>query len=147
MAAPQRRYRSTLPTEPAWQEPERVPQRRSPQRALRKKAAGRRRRFAMVVVVPVLLMLGSVYLHTVSGGLGARAAEIDAQLGRVQDKGERLQVKVTELSGSARIRELAGKLGMRQPDSDALRVYGEQSSGKAEDGNQDGTQKKGGEQR
>ena len=150
MAAPQRRYRATLPTEPAWPAPGRDPHResrRSPDRSLRKKAAGRRRRFAMLVVVPVLLMLGSVYLHTVSAGLDARATELGARLGRVQDKGERLQIKVTELSGSARIRELAGKLGMRQPESDTLRVYGNESRGKAEDGKQNGTQKKGGGQR
>jgi cell division protein DivIC len=146
MAAPQRRYRATLPTEPAWPAPGRAPQ-RSPERTLRRKAAGRRRRFAMLVVVPVLLMLGSVYLHTVSAGLDTRATELGVKLGRVQDEGERLQVRVTELSGSARIRELAGKLGMRQPESDALRVYGSESRGKAEDGIQDGTQQKGGEQR
>ena len=146
MAAPQRRYRATLPTEPAWPAPSRAPQ-KAPEHASRRKAAGRRRRFAMLVVVPVLLMLGSVYLHTVSAGLEARAADLDVELGRVQDKGERLQVRVTELSGSARIRDLAGKAGMRQPDSDALRVYGDESRGKAEDGKQDGTQQKGGEQR
>jgi cell division protein FtsL len=146
MAAPQRRYRATLPTEPAWPAPSRAPQ-KAPERTSRRKAAGRRRRFAMLVVVPVLLMLGSVYLHTVSAGLEARAADLGVELGRVQDKGERLQVRVTELSGSARIRELAGKAGMRQPDSDALRVYGDESRGKAEDGKQDGTQQKGGEQR
>jgi hypothetical protein len=146
MAAPQRRYRATLPTEPAWPTPGRAP-RRSPERALRRKAAGRRRRFAMLVVVPVLLMLGSVYLHTVSAGLDAKAADLGVKLGRAQDKGERLQVRVTELSGSARIRELAGKLGMRQPETDTLRVYGNESGGKAEDGKQDGTQQKGGEQR
>ena len=146
MAAPQRRYRATLPTEPAWPAPSRAPQ-KAPERASRRKAAGRRRRFAMLVVVPVLLMLGSVYLHTVSAGLDARAAELGVQLSRVQDEGERLQVRVTELSGSARIRELAGKLGMRQPESDTLRVYGDESRGKAEDGKQDGTQQKGGEQR
>ncbi len=146
MAAPQRRYRATLPTEPARPAPGRAPQ-RSAERVLRRKAAGRRRRFAMLVVVPVLLMLGSVYLHTVSAGLEARATDLGVQLGRVQDKGERLQVRVTELSGSARITELAGKLGMRQPESDSLRVYGNESRGKAEDGNQDGTLQKGGEQR
>ena len=146
MAAPQRRYRATLPTEPAWPVRERAPK-RSPERTLSKKAAGRRRRFAMLVVVPVLLMLGSVYLHTVAAGLDGRAAELHAQLGRAQDQGARLQVRVTELSGSARIRELADQLGMRQPDSGALKVYGDVSSGKAEDGKKDGTQHKGGEQR
>jgi cell division protein FtsL len=144
MAAPQRRYRATLPTEPAWPARERAPH-RSPGRTLRRKAAGRRRRFALLVVVPVLLMLGSVYLHTVAAGLDARAAELGVQLSRSRDEGERLQVRVTELSGSARIRELAGKLGMRQPDSGALQVYG--TRGKAEDGKQDGTQQEGGEQR
>ena len=144
MAAPQRRDRATLPTEPAWPARERAPH-RSPGRMLRKKAAGRRRRFALLVVVPVLLMLGSVYLHTVAAGLDARAAELGVQLSRSRDEGERLQVRVTELSGSARIRELAGKLGMRQPDSGALQVYG--TRGKAEDGKQDGTQQEGGEQR
>jgi cell division protein FtsL len=146
MAAPQRRYRAALPTEPAWPVRKRGPK-RSPEYALRRKAAGRRRRFAMFVVVPVLLMLGSVYLHMVAAGLGGRAAELHSQLGRAWDEGERLQVKVTELSGSARIRELAGKLGMRQPDSDALKVYGNGSRGKAEDGTRDGKQQKGGEQR
>ena len=146
MAAPQRRYRSALPTEPAWPVRKSAPK-RSPERTLHKKAAGRRRRFAMLVVVPVLLMLGSVYLHTVAAGLDARATELGLQLDRAQDEGERLQVRVTELSGSARIRELAGKLGMRQPDSDALKVYGSETRGKAEDGTQDGTQQEGGEQR
>src|SRR5829696_9478585 len=123
MAASERRYKATLPTEPAWPAQKRAKDR--PQdHTLRRKAAGRRRRFAMLVVVPVLLMLGSVYLHTVSAGLDARATELGEKLGRVQDEGERLQVRVTELSGSARIREFADKLGMRQPDSDALRVYG-----------------------
>jgi len=146
MAAPQRKYGAALPTEPAWPAPKRGPE-RAPEYALRRKAGGRRRRFALLVVVPVLLMLGSVYLHTVAAGRDARVAELGAQLGRAQDEGERLQIRVTELSGSARIRELAGKLGMRQPDSGALKVYGDASRGKAEDGTQDGTQQEGGEQR
>jgi cell division protein FtsL len=142
MGASQRRYRATLPTEPAWPVDKRAPD-RSPERALRRKAAGRRRRFAMLVVVPVLLMLGSVYLHSVAAGLDSRAAEVDAKLGRAEDEGERLEVRVTELSGSARIRELAGKLGMKQPGSDALKVYGSE----AEDGTHDGTRQEGEEPR
>ena len=66
---------------------------RSPERTLRRKAAGRRRRFAMLVVVPVLLMLGSVYLHTVAAGLDSRAAEVRAKLGRAEDEGKRLEVQ------------------------------------------------------
>jgi cell division protein FtsL len=109
-------------------------------RTQRRKAAGRRRWFAILVVVPVLLMLGSVYLHTVAAGLDARAAEVGVKLGRAEDVGERLEVRVTELSGSARIREQAKKLGMQQPGSTALKVY----RSKAEDGIQDGTRQEGG---
>jgi cell division protein FtsL len=97
----------------------------------------------MIVVIPVLLMLGSVYLHSVAAGLDSRAAEVRAKLGRAEDEGKRLEVRVTELSGSARIRELAGKLGMKQPGSDDLRVYGNE----AEDGTHDGTRQEGGEPR
>ncbi len=136
MGAPRRRYRATLPTEPAW-----PVHKRAPELTLRRKAAGRRRRFAMLVVVPVLLMLGSVYLHSVAAGLDARAAEVGVRLGRAEDEGERLKVRVTELSGSARIRELAGELGMKQPGSDALRVYGSE----VEDGTHDGIRQEGGE--
>ena len=71
MAASQRRYKATLPTEPAWPVQKRARD-RSQDRTLRRKAAGRRRRFAMLVVVPVLLMLGSVYSHTVAAGLEQR---------------------------------------------------------------------------
>ena|SRR5829696_7213579 len=138
MAASQRRQRATLPTEPAWPVPG-----VAPDRTLRRKAAGRRRRFAMLVVVPVLLMLGSVYLHTVAAGLDVRAAELGVQLDRVTDEGERLEVRVTELSGSARIKERAEKLGMREPGGGTLRVYGD----KAEDGTHDGTKEKKGDTR
>jgi len=93
--------------------------------------------------VPVLLMLGSVYLHTVAAGLDVRAAELGVQLDRVTDEGERLEVRVTELSGSARIKERAEKLGMREPGGGTLRVYGD----KAEDGTHDGTKEKKGDTR
>ena len=142
MAAPQRRYRATLPTEPAWPVEKRAPN-RPPDRTLRRKAAGRRRWFAMFVVVPVLLMLGSVYLHTVAAGLDTKAAEVGVKLDRAREEGERLEVRVTELSGSARIRERAKKLGMQQPGSNALKVY----RSKAEDGTQNGLRQKGGESR
>lgn len=146
MAASQRRYRATLPTEPAWPVRESAPV-RSPKRKLRRKAAGRRRRFAMLVVVPVLLMLGSVYLHTVAAGLDTRTAELGIKLDRATDEAERLEIRVTELSGSARIRDRATTLGMREPGSEALRVFKEDAEYKAEDGTQDGTQQERGDQR
>ncbi len=143
MAASQRRYKASLPTQPAWPVREAAP-RRSQDYVLRQKAAGRRRRFAMIVVVPVLLMLGSVYLHTVAAGLDARAADLGAKLDRAREQGERLDVKVAELSAARRIRELAAeKLGMHEPRSTDLMVYG----GKAEDGTDNGALQKGGRPR
>src|SRR5918912_2748466 len=139
MAASQRRFKATLPTEPAW--PAQV---RSQEHTLRRKAAGRRRRFAMLVVVPVLLMLGSVYLNTLAAGLDARTAELEVRLDRAREVGERLEVKVAELSGAERIVALAAeKLGMHEPKSNTLKVYGV----RAEDGKNDGTQQEGGKPR
>ena len=136
MAASQRRYKATLPTEPAWPLHKRAKD-RPRDRSLRRKAAGRRRRFAMLVVVPVLLMLGSVYLNTVAVGL-------DVRLDRATEVGERLEVKVAELSGADRIRGLAAeKLGMHEPKSTTLKVYGD----KAEDGKNNGEPQKGGRPR
>lgn len=143
MAASQRRYQATLPTEPAWPVRKRVPDGAS-DRALRRKAAARRRRFAMLVVVPVLLMLGSVYLHTVAAGLDARAEGLGVKLDRAKEEGERLQVRVAELSSAGRIRELAAeKLGMHEPGSSALNVY----ENEAEDGTHNGAQEEGGRPR
>jgi cell division protein FtsL len=143
MAASQRRYKATLPTEPAWPAQQRV-QDRSQDRALRRKATSRRRRFAMLVVVPVLLMLGSVYLNTLAAGLDARAAKLDVRLERAREVGERLEVKVAELTGAERIRAVAAeKLGMHEPKSTTLKVYGV----RAEDGENDGAPQEGGKPR
>jgi cell division protein FtsL len=143
MAASPRRYRATLSTQEARPAEKRTPDR--PQiRSLKREAAGRRRRFAMIVVVPVLLMLGSVYLHTVAAGLDARADDLEVRLDRVTEEGERLEVKVAELSGAGRIREHAAeKLGMHEPKSPALKVYGD----KVEDGTNHGKPQKGGSPR
>ena len=143
MAASQRRYKATFPTEPAWPVQKRARD-RSQDRTLRRKAAGRRRRFAMLVVVPVLLMLGSVYLHTVAAGLDAKAGDLEVRLDRVREEGERLEVRVAELSGAGRIREHAAeKLGMHEPKSSALKVYGD----KVEDGTNNAKPQKGGSPR
>ena len=143
MAASQRRYKATLPTEPAWPIQERAAD-RTRDRSLDQKAAGRRRLFAMLVVVPVLLMLGSVYLYTVAAGLDAKAADLEVRLDRAREEGERLEVRVAELSGAGRIRSVAAeKLGMHEPKSTTLKVYGD----KAEDGKNYGEQQKGGRPR
>jgi cell division protein FtsL len=95
----------------------------------------------MLVVVPVLLMLGSVYLHTVSAGLTDKAASLDERLAQVQAEGERLEVRVAELSGAGRIRPLAiEKLGMKDPGGAHLEIYDVDR----EDGARNGGEKEGG---
>lgn len=96
----------------------------------------------MLVVVPVLLMLGSVYLHTVSAGLGSRVAHLDERVAGAAAVAERLEVRVSELSSADRIRPLAEeKLGLRDPRGADLEVYGR------EDGENSGGEAKGGEPR
>src|SRR5918999_887527 len=141
MAVPQRRYRASVGTRPIVRP---VETKRLSGAAARKKAAGRRRRFAVIVVVPVLLMLGSVYLHTVSAGLAGKVAGLEERLGRAEAEGERLEVRVAELSGASRIRALAAeKLGMQDPSGADLEVYSEDG----EDGTRNGREEKGGESR
>lgn len=102
----------------------RLPARR-PDKATRRKAALRRRGFIFLVLVPVALMVGSVYLHTVSAGVNGRAAALEESLARAEAEREALEVRVAELSGADRIRTLAGEdLGMRDPGASDFRVYG-----------------------
>ena len=113
-------------------------------KAAGRKAAGRRRRFAVLVVVPVLLMLGSVYLHTVSDRLGVRVAGLEERVARAEAEGEKLEVRVAELSGPGRIRSLAAdELQMREPGGADMRVY----VGHGEDGKQNGEEERGRESR
>jgi cell division protein FtsL len=141
MAVPQRRYRASVGTRPIARP---VEAQRPSGTAARKKAAGRRRRFAVIVVVPVLLMLGCVYLHTVSAGLTGKVAGLEERLARVEAEGERLEVRVAELSRAGRIRSLAAeKLGMQDPSGADLEVYGEDG----EDGTRNGGEENGGKPR
>ena len=91
------------------------------------------------MVVPVLLMLGSVYLHTISAGLGDRVEELEGLNARTAAERERLEVRVAELSSPGRIRPLAREdLNMRDPKGADLRVYGKHR----EDDRQSGGEKK-----
>jgi cell division protein FtsL len=145
MAAPQRRFGPSAIPRPVAPPVERErAARRAGGPAARRNAARRRRRFAVVVVIPVLLMLGSVYLHTVSAGLTDKAASLDEQLAQVRAEGDRLEVRVAELSGAGRIRPLAiEKLGMKDPGGANLEVYDVDR----EDGVRDGGEKQGGKSR
>jgi cell division protein FtsL len=145
MAAPQRRYGASVSARPVIPRVHRQKAaRRAGGPAARRKASGRRRRFAVVVVIPVLLMLGSVYLHTVSAGLTDKVASLDERLAQVKAEGERLEVRVAELSGAGRIRPIAiEKLGMKDPGGANLKVYDVDR----EDGARDGGEKEGGKSR
>jgi len=115
------------------------PSRRTVSRSSKGKKTRERRGFVMLVVVPVLLMLGSVYLHTVSAGLGDRVAELEGLNAHAAAERENLEVRVAELSSPGRIRPLAREeLKMRDPEGVDLKVY----SGNREDGRQSGGQKK-----
>jgi hypothetical protein len=138
MAAPQRRSRASAPARPVARSAGRLPG-----GAAGHKTAGHRLRFAVVVVVPVLLMLGNVYLHTVSAGLAGKVADLEERLARAEAEGERLEVRVTELSGADRIRSLAEKLGMQDPSGAELEVY----DGDGEGGTDDGGEENGGKPR
>ena len=95
---------------------------RSPGRS--SKETLRRRKLALLVVVPLLMMLGSVYLHTVAAGLGERVAALQERDDGARLEGEQLDLKVTELSAPGRIRGLAEKdLQMREPSGKDLEVY------------------------
>ena len=141
MAEPQRRYRASAATRSVARP---VVARRPSGAAAQKKAAGRRRRFAVTVLVPVLLMLGSVYLHTVSAGLAGGVADLEERLARAEAAGEKLGVRVAELSGAERIRSLAAeKLEMQDPNGADLKVYDQDG----EDGTRNGGEEKGGKPR
>ena len=77
------------------------------------------------MVVPLLLMLGSVYAHTVASELGGEAAQLEEEKAMAESEGERLEVRVTELSEPGRIRSLArDNLGMQDPGGKDLKTYG-----------------------
>lgn len=89
----------------------------------------------MLVVVPALLMLGSVYTHTVSTGLSNRGAVLTEQRDELRVEKEALEVEVSRLSAPDRVRPLAREdLNMRAPAAGDMTAYD------GEDGEQDATQ-------
>lgn len=141
MAAPYRR--TVLPAARPAPQPGRAAPRAEPgvgpYREPRKVAGARRRGFVVLVVIPVLLMLGSVYLHTVAAGLEGRAAELEERLDRAATEGERLEIRVTQLSSPERVRERAAEdLDMQAPAGADLEVY---EGVDREDGIKDGDQR------
>ena len=99
----------------------RVPRRAGRSRA---QAARGRRAFLVLVVVPVALMLGSVYMHTAASALRGEAALLADEKARAEVEAERLDVRATELSEPGRVRGLARQeLGMRDPAGGDLKTY------------------------
>ena len=124
MAAPQRRRDYKLPSVEA--PPRSLPREASRDVARsRGQAARRRRSFLVLVVVPVVLMLGSVYVHTTAADLRAEAAVLQEDKAQAEAEAERLEVRVSELSEPGRVRSLARRdLGMRDPSGEDLKTYG-----------------------
>jgi len=78
----------------------------------------------VVLVVPVVLMLGSVYVHTVASKLKGEAVRLEEEKASAESEEERLEIRITELSDPGRIRSLAREnLWMRDPGKD-LETYG-----------------------
>lgn len=97
------------------------------------KASGRRKKgakkspvaaFAALAIVPVLLMLGSVYAHAAAAGLEGETARLTDEKVRAEAEAERFEVKIAELSGPERIRSTAERdLGMKDPEGKDLRTF------------------------
>lgn len=113
-------------------------------RNLRRSEARRRRSFIFIVLVPVLLMLGSVYLHTVAAETQRTTDALEENISEAAARREALGVREAELSGAERIRSAArDDLGMRDPGAKDFRAY----SGDVEDGNSGGSEQRQGETR
>jgi cell division protein FtsL len=81
--------------------------------------------FVALVLVPMLLMLGSVYLHTLAAELKEEKARLEEEKASAESEGERLDVRVTELSDPGRVRTLARKgLQMQDPGGKDIATYG-----------------------
>lgn len=86
-----------------------------------------------MVVIPVVLMLGSVYLHTVAANLADEVSVLQEERAGLMVEKERLEVEASRLSAPDRIRSLARRnMGMKAPGAEDMKVY------EVEGGRQDG---------
>ncbi|MGF1471861.1 MAG: hypothetical protein ACFB50_09005 [Rubrobacteraceae bacterium] len=117
MAAPQRQL------QPAPRVGEAAPK-RATGGGDRRRSNLERRRFAVLVVVPVVLMLGSIYLHTVAADLGGKTGALQEERATLLVEKERLEVEVADLSAPGRVRSLARQnLGMKAPAAEDMITY------------------------
>ncbi|WP_235401625.1 hypothetical protein, partial [Rubrobacter aplysinae] len=88
-------------------------------------SARRWRAFIALVVVPVLLMLGSIYTHAAAAGISERVAELEQSRETAEVRQENLDLRLTALTSPERVRSEARDLGLRDPVG-SLKVYGSQ---------------------
>src|SRR3712207_1931875 len=128
MVAPQRKLR--YPTAPGrsvrWRKEQRDAPAKAPKSAdQRHRVVLRGQAFVALMLVPMLLMLGSVYLHTLVAGLKGERARLEEEKATAESEGERLDVRVTELSDPGRVRTVAKKgLQMQDPGGNDIATYG-----------------------
>lgn len=79
----------------------------------------------VLVVAPVLLMLGSIYVHSVAASISERVAGLEQSLEMAEVRQENLDLRLTRRSSPERVRSEARALGLREPVGD-LKVYGSQ---------------------
>lgn len=79
----------------------------------------------VLVIVPVLLMLGSVYTHAAAENISGRVAELEQSRNMAEVRQENLDLRLTKLTAPERIRSEARDLGLRDPIG-SLKVYGSQ---------------------
>ncbi len=129
MATSQSRPRYGLPVEPPVRRPPegRGTLKGAPSRRLvwtRRRRGAQLGRVLVVLVVPVVLMLGSVYVHTVASKLKGEAVRLEEEKASAESEEERLEIRITELSDPGRIRSLARQnLWMRDAGKD-LETFG-----------------------
>lgn len=75
----------------------------------RRQAAKRRRSFVLLVLIPLSLLLGSVYLHNVASDTQARITTLQERIDDADARYEQLGVREAELSNPERIRTLAAE--------------------------------------
>lgn len=87
--------------------------------------AQRWRAFVVLVVVPVLLMLGSIYTHAAATGVSGEVAGLEQSLETLEVQQENLDLRLTSLTAPERIRTRAMQLGLQDPVG-TMKVYGSQ---------------------
>ena len=87
--------------------------------------ARRWRPFVLLVVVPVLLMLGSVYVHAAADSVSGTVAGLEEEREMAEVRQENLDLRLTELTAPERIRSEARDLGLEEPTG-SVQVYGSQ---------------------